>query len=90
MNRYTSDKADSAKQVIKEMGLGKLLLKVNNSKLPLKNPMLVTSKVDKWNHGRGIHSVRKVAEKYGGNLILHDNGEEFEAILLLTDIEKLE
>ncbi|MGN0432488.1 MAG: GHKL domain-containing protein, partial [Lachnospiraceae bacterium] len=69
---------------------GKLLLKIVNSKLPKKNPTFVTSKVDKWKHGRGIHSVRKVAEKYGGNLILHDNGEEFEAILLLTDIEKLE
>lgn len=69
---------------------GKLLLKVINSKLTMKNLTLVTSKVDKWKHGRGIHSVRKVAEKYGGNLILHDNGEEFEAILLLTDIEKLE
>lgn len=69
---------------------GKLLLKIVNSKLPKKNPTFVTSKVDKWKHGRGIHSVRKVAEKYGGNLILHDNGEEFEAILLLTGIEKLE
>ena len=69
---------------------GKLLLKIVNSKLPKKNPTFVTSKVDKWKHGRGIHSVRKVAEKYGGNLILHDNGEEFEVILLLTGIEKLE
>lgn len=69
---------------------GKLLLKIVNSKLPKKNPTFVTSKVDKWKHGRGIHSVRKVAEKYGGNLILHDIGEEFEAILLLTGIEKIE
>lgn len=69
---------------------GKLLLRIVNSKLPKKNPTLVTSKVDKWKHGRGIHSVRKVTEKYGGNLILHDNGEEFEAILLLTGTEKLE
>lgn len=68
---------------------GKLLLRIVNSKLPKKNPTLVTSKVDKWKHGRGIHSVRKVTEKYGGNLILHDNGEEFEAILLLTGTEKL-
>ena len=36
-----------------------------------------------------LTKIAEVAEKYGGNLILHDNGEEFEAILLLTGTEKL-
>lgn len=68
---------------------GKLLLKIVNSKMPIENPKLATSKKDKRKHGRGIRSVRKVAEKYGGNLLLNDGGENFEAVLLLTGIEKI-
>ena len=49
-----------------------------------------TSKKDKIKHGRGIRSVRKVAEKYGGELILKDQGEHFEAVLLLNGVAKLE
>ena len=49
-----------------------------------------TNKKDKIKHGRGIRSVRKVAEKYGGELLLKDQGEHFEAALLLNGITKLE
>lgn len=68
---------------------GKLLLKIVNSKISIENPKLVTSKKDKRKHGRGIRSVRKVAEKYGGNLLLSDRGDSFETVLLLTGIEKI-
>ena len=47
-------------------------------------------KKDKIKHGRGIRSVRKVAEKYGGELLLKDQGEHFEAVLLLNGVAKLE
>lgn len=68
---------------------GKLLLQMKNSKQPEENPTMETTKANKWKHGRGIRSVRRVAEKYGGNLILHDNGNEFETNLLLMDVKKL-
>ncbi len=68
---------------------GKLLVKIVNSKQTEENPDMETTKTNKWKHGRGLRSVRRVAEKYGGNLILHDNGEEFETNLLLMDVEKL-
>lgn len=68
---------------------GKLLLQMKNSKQPEENPTMETTKANKWKHGRGLRSVRRVAEKYGGNLILHDNGNEFETNLLLMDVKKL-
>lgn len=68
---------------------GKLLLQMKNSKQTEENPTMETTKADKWKHGRGLCSVRRVAEKYGGNLILHDNGDEFETNLLLMDVKKL-
>lgn len=67
----------------------KLLLKIVNSKQREENPDMTTTKADKWKHGRGLRAVRRVAEKYGGNLILHDKGEIFEAHLLLMDVQKL-
>ena len=33
---------------------------------------------------------RQVAEKYGGELLLKDQGEHFEAVLLLNGVAKLE
>lgn len=85
-------RVDQEKRIIKvetKYQEGKLLLKIVNSKMPIENPKLTTSKKDKRKHGRGIRSVRKVAEKYGGNLLLNDGGENFEAVLLLTGVEKI-
>ena len=45
---------------------GKLLLIVENSKTEERNESLKTTKKDNYSHGRGIHSVRKVVEKYNG------------------------
>lgn len=67
-----------------------LMIQICNSKNAEKNPNFETTKKNKRMHGRGIRSVRKVAEQYGGNLILEDNGETFKASLLLTNIACLE
>ena len=69
---------------------GKLLIVIRNSKNPERNPDLKTTKGDKRRHGRGLRSVRRVAEQYGGNLLLEDEGDTFKASLLLTDVECLE
>ena len=54
---------------------GRLLLSIKNSKPSGTSSYQQTSKKDKIKHGRGIRSVRKVAEKYGGELMLKDQGE---------------
>lgn len=69
---------------------GRLLLSIKNSKPSGTSSYRQTSKKDKIKHGRGIRSVRKVAEKYGGELMLKDQGEHFEAVLLLNGVAKLE
>ena len=69
---------------------GKLLIVIRNSKNPERNPDFKTTKEDKRRHGRGIRSVRRVAEQYGGNLLLEDEGGTFKASLLLTNVECVE
>lgn len=69
---------------------GNLIILVKNSKTGEENRGLATTKTDKRKHGRGIRTVRKVAEKYGGTLLLEDQGRVFEAKLLLTGIAQLE
>lgn len=69
---------------------GRLLLSIKNSKPSGTSSCQQTSKKDKIKHGRGIRSLRKVAEKYGGELMLKDQGEHFEAVLLLNGVAKLE
>lgn len=69
---------------------GKLLIVICNSKNPERNPDFKTTKEDKRRHGRGLRSVRRVAEQYGGNLLLEDEGDTFKVSLLLTDVACLE
>ena len=69
---------------------GRLLLQIQNSKNLVANPKFHTTKKDRIRHGRGIRLVRKVAEKYGGELLLEDHGDNFEATLLLNGVEQLE
>ena len=69
---------------------GRLLLSIKNSKPSGTSSCQQTSKKDKIKHGRGIRLVRRVAEKYGGELRLKDQGEHFEAVLLLNGVAKLE
>ncbi len=68
----------------------KLLIIIENSKPREENPELKTSKANRRLHGRGIRAVRKLSEKYGGNLVLEDNGDTFKASLLLTNVACLE
>ena len=69
---------------------GKLLICITNSKIPEQNLSFLTTKKDKRFHGRGIKTVRIIAEKYQGTLFLEDKGNAFEASLLLTGIACLE
>ena len=69
---------------------GNLFILVRNSKTGKENRRLATTKTDKRKHGRGIRTVRRVAEKYGGTLLLEDLGNIFEAKLLLTGVARLE
>ena len=69
---------------------GNLFVLIKNSKTGKENKEMATTKKDKRKHGRGVRAVQRVAEKYGGNLILKDWGDVFEAKLLLTGIGRLE
>ena len=66
---------------------GKLLLIVENSKTGERNESLKTTKRDNYSHGRGIHSVRKVVEKYNGTVTFTDKGDIFEVSVMLYGIE---
>ena len=69
---------------------GKLLLTIINSKSENENSRLLTTKKDKIAHGRGLKSVRKVCENYGGTFLPVDKGNLFQTDVLLTEIECIE
>ena len=69
---------------------GNLFVLIKNSKTGKENKEMATTKKDKRKHGRGVRAVQRVAEKYGGNLVLKDQGDVFETKLLLTGIGRLE
>ena len=66
---------------------GKMLLVVENSKTEERNERLITTKKDNYSHVRGIHSIRKVVEKYNGTITFTDKGEVFEVSAILYGIE---
>lgn len=66
---------------------GKLILIVENSKTGEKNESLTTTKKDNYSHGRGIHSIRKVVDKYSGTITFVDKGDVFEVSAMLYGIE---
>lgn len=65
---------------------GNLLLYMKNSKRAGNNAKFQTEKADTRKHGRGLRSVKRTAEKYGGSLFLEDKGDLFETKLMLTGI----
>ena len=67
---------------------GRLLLSIKNSKPSGTSSYQQTSKKDKIKHGRGIRSVRKVAEKYGGELLLKDQGLSAKEIVGILEASK--
>ncbi len=65
---------------------GMLLIHVSNSyngDVQYENGELVTTKEEKTDHGRGLHNVRKAAEKYQGALRLKHNASTFTAEVIL-------
>ena len=83
--RYESDKRFI--RIENKFTEGKLLLIVENSKTGERNESLKTTKRDNYSHGRGIHSVRKVVEKYNGTVTFTDKGAIFEVSVMLYGIE---
>ncbi|MBQ4522875.1 MAG: GHKL domain-containing protein [Lachnospiraceae bacterium] len=66
---------------------GNMLLIIQNTKVSEKNEELLTTKEDKYSHGRGINSVRRVIEKYNGNISFIDRGEGFEVIATIYGVD---
>ena len=66
---------------------GKLLLIITNSKTGERNESLKTTKRNSNCHGYGVQSVRRVVEKYNGTVSFTDEGEVFEASVMLYGIE---
>ena len=59
---------------------GLVFLQVENpyrGMLELRDGLPLTSKVDKYNHGYGLKSIRDIVEKYHGFLNLETEGELF-------------
>lgn len=69
---------------------GNMVLIIQNAKVNVKNEELLTTKKDKYSHGRGINSVRRVIEKYNGNISFIDRGEGFEVIAIFYGVENNE
>lgn len=69
---------------------GNMLLIIQNTKVKEKNEELLTTKEDKYTHGRGITSVKKIVEKYNGDISFIDRGEGFEVIAKIYDVESKE
>jgi two-component system, LytTR family, sensor histidine kinase AgrC len=49
------------------------------------NPKLLTSKVDKFNHGMGIRSIRKIVRKYDGIIDFSESRNMFICDILILD-----
>lgn len=69
---------------------GNMLLIIQNTKVKEKNEELLTTKEDKYTHGCGITSVKKIVEKYNGDISFIDRGEGFEVIAKIYDVESKE
>lgn len=51
---------------------------------------LITRKKDPWNHGIGLESVQKVADKYHGSVVIESEQDKFTIKIILCDLsEKL-
>lgn len=65
---------------------GNLIISVINSKQEKRNVALVTTKLDKENHGRGVRSIRKVVDKYDGTIEFEDKGDTVEVTGILYEV----
>lgn len=48
----------------------------------------LTNKKNDKNHGMGLLIVRQIADKYSGEMIIHDENEEFDVMVLMFDFFK--
>ena len=67
---------------------GNMLLLIQNTKKPIRNEKLLTTKEDTYSHGRGIRSVRRVVEKYNGTIFFMDRVESFEVSVMIYGAEE--
>lgn len=65
---------------------------VNNFRVKPKKrgKVYLTIKQDKGRHGFGIKKVEELAQKYGGMLNISEDQNVFNAVLLLSNIPKME
>jgi sensor histidine kinase regulating citrate/malate metabolism len=54
-----------------------------NETLKYANGKLITQKADWENHGIGLEILEQIARRYGGSLIVHDEGESFTTHVLM-------
>ena len=47
---------------------------------------LVTKKKEHWNHGIGLESVQKVADKYHGSVVIETRQDKFTIKIILCDL----
>ena len=76
---------------MKEVG-GFCVIKITNPFENIKHTQdgdFATTKKDDGMHGIGLHSVRRIAEKYGGCLMCTAEDKTFETVLLISIDEEL-
>ena len=49
---------------------------------------ILTSKRNQINHGMGLNSVRKIAEKYHGNIVIEVDEHIFKVKVILCDLKE--
>lgn len=49
---------------------------------------LITRKKDPWNHGIGLESVQKVADKYHGSVVIESEQDKFTIKIILCDLSE--
>ncbi len=67
---------------------GYISIQVNNSienSVLQHNPNLLTVKTDKSNHGLGINSIRRIVQKYDGQIDFYENGTTFTSKILISE-----
>lgn len=61
-----------------------LYLYNNNTQIPIaENDRFVTTKTDKYAHGLGVESVKRIVQKYNGNISFQYDNEHFEVDILI-------
>ena len=67
------------------------LLKLINSssKIPeRRGEQFLTDKADKYAHGMGVKQVRRIVEKYGGDISFRYGGGHFETNIIVSDVKE--